>query len=70
MLEGWVYEKCENQRLVNPVSRLIVSTSLDSPTTTTDSQGHYELRIRTPAPGDVDDLSALNLTHRFSPKLR
>jgi hypothetical protein len=57
VLEGWVYEKCENQRLVNPVSGLIVSTSLDSPTTTTDSQGHYELRIGTPAPGDVDDLS-------------
>jgi hypothetical protein len=39
--EGWVYEKCDEGHVTNPVGGMIVSTSLNATTVVTDAEGHF-----------------------------
>jgi hypothetical protein len=47
-IEGYVYEKCVDYKLVGPVGEAAVSTSLDSTTATTDATGHFHLLTKSP----------------------
>ena len=53
-IEGHVYGGCAPSAvagpcvLANPINGAVVSTSLDSATTTTDASGHFDLRTNSP----------------------
>jgi hypothetical protein len=46
-LEGYVYERCTNHRLVGPVEGADVSTSIDATTAKSDATGHFRLKTNT-----------------------
>jgi hypothetical protein len=51
-IDGYVYEKCVDYKLVGPVGGAVVSTSVDSTTATTDATGHFHLLTKSPVFGD------------------
>jgi hypothetical protein len=51
-IEGDVFEKCADHKLVGPVSGAVVSTSVDATTATTDTTGHFHLLTKNPVFGD------------------
>ena len=51
-IDGYVYEKCADYKLVGPVSGAVVSTSVDGTTATTDATGHFHLLTKNPVFSD------------------
>jgi hypothetical protein len=51
-VDGYVYEKCADYKLVGPVSGAVVSTSVDATTATTDAAGHFHLLTKNPVFSD------------------
>ena len=51
-IDGYVYEKCVDYKLVSPVSGAVVSTLVDSTTATTDARGHFHLTTTHPVFND------------------
>jgi hypothetical protein len=47
-LDGYVYEKCADSKLVGPVRGAVVSTSVDATTASTDAAGHFHLVTKNP----------------------
>ena len=78
-VDGYVFEKCADYKLVGPVSGAVVSTSVDATTATTDAAGHFHLLTKAPVYSDefyevnvrsgdvaVDDNSGLSPTSRLN----
>ena len=59
-LDGYVYDKCADSKLVGPVRGAVVSTSVDATTASTDAAGHFHLVTTNPV--FVDELH--NVTMR------
>jgi hypothetical protein len=59
-IEGYVFESCVNSRSIGPVRAASVSTSIDSTTATTDTNGHFHLR--TTHPVFVDEYYTFTVT--------
>jgi hypothetical protein len=51
-LDGYVYQKCVDDRLVGSVRGAVVSTSVDATTATTDAAGHFHLLTKSPVFSD------------------
>ena len=51
-IEGYVFEKCADSRLIGPIGGAVVSTSVDATTATTDITGHFHMLTTHPVFSD------------------